>query len=129
MFCFEAVVSQLTSSPPNPSTANETSELTLLWNYSIDGSINFARFLHIAGGESGEQIARTVSGSVVVDAKYQDRFRANISESQAWLKILSVQRSDEGKYQFELDPTMGSRVFNELVLIVQCKYMPWVIQM
>ena len=44
------MVSQVTSSPQNPSVANETYDLTLVWNYNIGGPIIFARFLNVTGG-------------------------------------------------------------------------------
>lgn len=124
VFCLEAVVSQLTSSPDDPTIANETSDLTLMWKYNAVGSILFATF-----GGDGNRIARRVGvNDIMVEAKYQDRFRANISDSQAWLKILRVQRSDEGLYEFRLEPGAGETISGELRLIVQCKCLPLLIQ-
>lgn len=118
------MVSQVTSSPQNPSVANETYDLTLVWNYNIGGAIIFARFANVTGGGI-DRIARIVSGSVIVETKYKDRFHANISESQAWLNILRVQRSDEGIYQFDLSPTSGDSISKKVELIVHCKCLVW----
>ena len=124
VFCLEAVVSQLTSSPDDPTIANETSDLTLMWKYNPVGSIIVATFLGV-----GRRIARRVGANdIMVEANYQDRFRANISDSQAWLKILRVQRSDEGRYEFRLEPGAGETISGELRLIVQCKCLPLLIQ-
>ena len=124
VFCLEAVVSQLTSSPDDPTIANETSDLTLMWTYNIVGSIIVATFDGV-----GDRIARRIGANdVVVEAKYQDRFRANISDSQAWLKILRVQRSDEGMYDFRMEPTAGDTISGQLRLIVHCKCWPLLIQ-
>ena len=102
------MVSQLTSSPDDPTIANETSDLTLMWKYNAVGSIIIATFGSITGGGVGDRIARRVGANdIMIEAKYQDRFRANISDSQAWLKILRVQRSDEGMYDFRLEPGAG----------------------
>ena len=99
------MVSQLTSSPDDPTIANETSDLTLMWKYNVVSAIIVATFANITGG-GGDRIARRVGANdIIVEVKRQDRFRANISDSQAWLKILRVQRSDEGMYNFRLEPT------------------------
>lgn len=124
VFCLEAVVSQLISSPDDPTIANETSDLTLMWKYNAVGSIIVATFVGVGG-----RIARRVGANdIMVEAKYQDRFRANISDSQAWLKILRVQRSDEGMYEFRLEPGAGNTIASQLELIVHCKCLPLLIQ-
>ena len=118
------MVSQLTSSPDDPTIANETSDLTLMWKYNAVGSIIVATF-----GGVGDRIARRVGANdIMVETKYQDRFRANISDSQAWLKILRVQRSDEGMYDFRLEPAAGNTISGQLELIVHCKCLPLLIQ-
>ena len=126
------MVSQLTSSPDDPTIANETSDLTLMWKYNAVGSIIVATFANTTGGGGGgggDRIARRVGANdIMVEAKYQDRFRANISDSQAWLKILRVQRSDEGMYNFRLEPGAGSTISRDLELIVHCKCLPLLIQ-
>ena len=122
------MLSQSVPSSQNPKIANETSDITLVWNYSIGGTAIFARFLNVTGGGS-DRTGILVDGRVEVEAKYQDRFRANLSDSQAWLKILQVQRSDKGKYQFDLSRTSGSPISSQLDLIVHCKYLPLLIQM
>ena len=119
-FCLEAAGTTLTATPPDPSFAIETRDLTLVWEYTLDGSVLFAQFLNVTGGGS-ERIARQVSegGSVNVEAKYQDRFTVVITDSQASLKIRGVQRSDQGKYQFTLSPTGLGDILHEIEVIVQ----------
>ena len=70
-FCLEAAVTTLTATPPDRSFAIETRDLTLVWDYTLDGSVVFAQFLNVTGGEIGERIARQVSqgGNVIVVAK------------------------------------------------------------
>ena len=82
-FCLEAAVTTLTATPPDRSFAIETRDLTLVWEYSLDGSVLFAQFLNVTGGGSGERIARQVSqgGNVIVEAKYQDRLTVLITNS------------------------------------------------
>ena len=119
-FCLEAAVTTLTATPPDPSFAIETRDLTLVWEYTLDGSVLFAQFLNVTGGGS-ERIARQVSegGSVNVEAKYQDRFTVVITDSQASLKIRGVQSSDQGKYRFSLSPTGSGDIIDEVEVIVQ----------
>ena len=119
-FCPEAAVTTLTASPPVPSFSIETRDLTLVWEYTLDGSVLFAQFLNVTGGGS-ERIARQVSegGSVNVEAKYQDRFAVVITGSQASLKIRGVQSSDQGKYRFTLSPTGRGYILHEVEVIVQ----------
>ena len=119
-FCLEAAETTLTATPPDPSFAIETRDLTLVWEYTLDGSVAFAQFVNITGGGS-ERIARQLSqgGSVAVAAKYQDRFTVVITDSQASLKIRGVQRSDQGKYRFNLSPTGVGDILHEIEVIVQ----------
>ena len=120
-FCLEAAVTTLTATPPDRSFAIETRDLTLVWEYSLDGSVLFAQFLNVTGGGSGERIARQVSqgGNVIVEAKYQDRLTVLITNSQASLKIRGVQSSDQGKYQFSLSPTGSGNILHEVEVIVE----------
>lgn len=122
------MVSQLTSSPDDPTIANETSDLTLMWKYNAVSFIIVATFRNITSG-GDDRIARRVGANdIMVEAKDQDRFRANISDSQAWLKILRVQRSDEGMYEFRLEPGAGFTISGQLSLIVHCKCLPFLIE-
>ena len=120
IFCLETAVTTLTASPSDPSFAIETRDLTLVWEYTLDGSVLFAQFLNITDGGS-ERIARQASqgGSVDVEAKYQDRFTVVITDSQASLNIRGVQRSDQGKYRFTLSPTGSGDISDEAEVIVQ----------
>ena len=119
-FCLEAAVTALTAPPPDPSFAIESRDLTLVWKYTLDGTVTFAQFLNITGSGSGERIARlSQGGSVNVEPKYQGWFTVVITESQASLTILGVQSSDQGEYQFTLSPTRSGNIFDEVEVIVQ----------
>ena len=119
-FCLEAAVTILTAPPPDPSFAIETRDLTLVWKYTLDGSVAVAQFFNITGG-GNERIARQLSqvGSVNVESKYQDRFNVVITDSQASLKIRGVQSSDQGKYGFNLIPIGSGEILDEVEVIVQ----------
>lgn len=121
------MVSQLTSSPQTPKTVNESSELTLVWKYNIAGPIIVARFRNITGGRNDRIVRKVGVGDTMVELEYRDRIQANITDSEAWLKILQVQRSDKGMYVFDLEPTQGGSIGSDLELIVQCKCLSWLI--
>lgn len=122
ILCLEAAVTTLKVRPPDPSFATETNDFTLVWEYTLEGSVLFAQFLNITGGGSGERIARQLLGrSVNVEPKYQDRFTVVITDSQASLKIRGVQRPDQGKYQFTLSSTGSGNILDDVEVIVQGK--------
>jgi len=56
-----------------------------------------------------------------VASDYQERFRADISNTLAQLTILTVQRSDSGRYKFLLTSSKLASIFDEVELKVQCK--------
>ena len=109
----------LTASPPDPSFAIETRDFTLVWEYTLDGSVGFVEFSNITDGGSGERIARLLSGNFNVEPEYQDRFTVVIKDSQSSVKIRRVQSSDQGKYRFNLSPTGDGSIFDEVEVIVQ----------
>ena len=118
-FCLETAQTTLTAPPSDPSFAIETRDLTLVWEYTLDGSVLLAQFFNITGG-GNERIARlSQGGSVNVEAKYQDRFTVVITDSQASLTIRGVESSDQGKYRFTLSPTGSGNILDEVDVIVQ----------
>lgn len=117
IFSLEAVLSQVTAEPPNPSTVTETHNLTLVWSYSLRGAISFATFTN----NSDTIVSRQQDGSISVVPKYRDRFTTNITETQAWLKIHRVQITDQGKYQFILSAINTPIIQEEVEVIVQSK--------
>lgn len=107
--------------PPTPSFIEELHDITLVWNYTLDGTVILASFLLNTGGGIKE-IARKQNGMTTVIPSFQGRFSANVTNTQAWLKIVGVQRTDDGKYEFELTPsTIGKRLQHEVTVVVKCK--------
>ena len=53
--------------------------------------------------------------------EYQERFRADVSNTLAQLTILTVQTSDSGRYRFTLTSTKVFTISNEVELRVQSK--------
>ena len=112
-------------SPSNPSIATEAQDLTLLWNYTLGGSVLVGRIFIISDGNEDEIARRELNNPTNVQGKYklQGRFYANISDTHAWLRILQVQQSDGGRYAFSLLISGSSEnIRDELEVIVYCKY-------
>ena len=120
-FLLDAAVTAFTSKPSSPFHAVETHDLTLLWNYTLDGTVALAKFVNVTGGVNVEIGRRFGDSSTTVQSGFQERLRADISDTQAWLKILRVQRSDQGQYEFDLSATFSGSLLHVAEVIVQCK--------
>ena len=106
--------------PLNPSLVREGDNITLKWNYTIDGSIGQAQF---ANATDDDTIAGKFGdhGDTNVAPEYQERFRADISTTLAQLTIITAQRSDSGRYKFILTSAKLVTITNVVELKVQCK--------
>ena len=93
-----------------------------MWNYTLDGTVGTAIFARDTGG-GDEEIARTQSGSTKLRPGFQSgRFSADASDTQAWLKITRVQKSDQGKYGINLVVTPTGFLQNKVDVFVRCEY-------
>ena len=121
--CLEAATTQfILPTPLNPSYVEELQEITLVWNYTLDGTLNTASFTRDTGG-GDEEIARKQSGSTILRPGFQSgHFSADASDTQAWLKITRVQKSDQGKYGINFTPTGIGLLQNKVDVIVRCEY-------
>lgn len=82
-----------------------------------------ARIFNITGGIQEAIARREINGPTDVVGNYlsQGRFLANISNTQAWLKILQVQRSDRGRYAFDMAVSGNQNLRHEVELIIHGK--------
>ena len=121
--CLEAAISQfILPTPLNPSYVEELQEITLVWNYTLDGTVHTASFTRDTGG-GAQEIARKQSGNPILRPGFQSgRFSADASDTQAWLKITRVQKSDQGMYGIVLTPTGIGVLQNKVEVIVRCEY-------
>ena len=121
--CLEAATSQfILPTPLDPSYVEELQEITLVWNYTLDGTLSIASFTRDNGG-GDEEIARKQSGNTILRLGFQSgRFSADASDTQAWLKITRVQKSDQGMYGISLIPTGIGNLQSEVKVIVRCEY-------
>ena len=108
--------------PLNPSYVEELQEITLVWNYTLVGSVNTAIFTVDTGG-GDEEIAWKQSGTTNLRPGFQSgRFSADASDTQAWLKITRVQKSDQGKYGINMVVTPTGFLQNKVDVFVRCEY-------
>jgi len=105
--------------PSDPSFVRELDNITLKWSYTIDGSIGQAQFANAT--DNVIIAAKFGDGDVNVASDYQERIRADMSNTFSQLTILSVQRSDSGPYKFLLTTSNLIVLSNEVELKVQCK--------
>ena len=93
-----------------------------MWNYTLDGTVNTATFTRDTGG-GDEEIARKQSGNTILRPGFQSgRFNADASDTQAWLKITRVQKSDQGMYGINVVPTGIGTLLDKVEVIVRCEY-------
>ena len=121
--CLEAATTQfILPTPLNPSYVEELQDITLVWNYTLVGTVSTASFTRDTGG-GDEEIARKQSGNTILRPGFPSgRFSADASETQAWLKITRVQKSDQGMYGINLTPTGMGFLQNKVDVIVRCEY-------
>lgn len=105
--------------PCNPTLVREWDNITLKWNYTIDGSFGQAQFFNAT--DNVPVAAKFGAGDVIVASGYQERFKADISNTLAQLTILTVQRSDSGRYRLTLTSSKIVAISDEVELKVQCK--------
>ena len=120
----EAATTQfILPTPLDPSYVEELQEITLVWNYTLDGSVNSASFTRDTGG-GDEEIARKKSGNTILRPGFPSgRFSADVSETQAWLKITRVQKSDQGMYGITLLATPTGFLQDKVYVFVRCEYL------
>ncbi len=110
--------------PSNPSYVKAGDNVTLKWNYTINpvhGSLGLAKFSNVTDGVNVAIATKFLDGGVTVAAGFQERFRADISDTLAQLTILTVQRSERGKYEIEITATNAVSITAAVELVVQCK--------
>ena len=106
----------ITSEPPNPSTVVEGQNLTLQWIYNLAGqSILNIRILNVTDETltpPPKVAEKRLDADAIVQPGYENRFRANLSDTQATLTILAVPRSfneEQFRLLIIIDDTLQSK--------------------
>ena len=113
----------LISQPSNPSTVLEYENLTLQWNYNLDGQTNaLTRIVNVTGVET-TVASRTGTNNAIIVPDFENQFIASISDSEAILTILTVPRSfNEEKYRLGVITARNSFASVDVEISVLCEY-------
>ncbi|XP_068686971.1 fibroblast growth factor receptor 3-like isoform X2 [Montipora foliosa] len=116
----ETATTEFNAKPSTQSPAVEGQNLTLEWNYTLDGTVGLSQFLNVSSSGSTDVIGKTFGpGSLAVESKYQERIRGQVTNTRAELAILTVQRSDQGTYRVNLVPTGSGSLSDDVEVVVQ----------
>ena len=124
MFSETANITAFISNASSPSYVVEGQNLTLVWTYTVDGTLGFSQFTIVS--RSGQELLigkKFGPGVITVQPEYQSRFRAEATNTRAELNILAVLRSDETTYRVNFNSKTGvGFLVQAVVVIVNCKY-------
>ena len=114
----EAVPS-FTEEPSNPSRVDEGDNITLRWSYNIDGTFRDSTFTLV---RTGVIIALKDGSGLAVAPSFSGRVLVIISDSEATLTLLHVNRTDNGDYRYSIRNTALRSAESVVNVFVQCKY-------
>ena len=117
LYTVTEAVPSFTEEPSNPSRVDEGDNITLRWTYNIDGTFRDSTFTR-----AGDTIAVKDSSGTAVAADFSDRVQVIISDSEAALTLLHVNRSDDGDYQYFIRNTNLRSTTSVVNVFVLCKY-------
>ena len=118
LYTVTEAVPSFTEEPSNPSRVNEGDNITLRWTYDIDGTFRDSTFTLV---RTGITIAlKDISGLSVAPA-FSDHVQVIISDSEAALTLLHVNRSDDGDYRYYIRNTALDATDSVVNVFVQCK--------
>ena len=89
--------------PPDPFYVLEGNNITLVWQYNLDGT--FDRLVFQFSGSSPTTILVKYDinvDAVVSDSPYQNRIQENINTTRAEIAIFALQRNESGGYEIDL---------------------------
>lgn len=107
-----------TEEPSNPSLVDEGDNITLRWTYNIDGTFRDSVFTSV---RTGATIALKQSMGLAVATEFSDHVQVIISESEAALTLLRVNRTDNGDYRYSIRNTALEATESVVSVFVQCK--------
>ena len=115
------------STPSSSLHLEENHNITLQWNYTLDGSpLDEVEVIFTPDSPSlsVQRIARYKSGGTTqVAPDIQDRFVFSLTDTRSIMKILRSQRSDSGTYKLRvsLDVLNQAAISDEVKISVECK--------
>ena len=118
LYTITDAVPSFTEEPSNPSRVNEGDNITLRWTYNIDGTFRDSSFVLL---RTGVTIALKDSSGLTVAPRFSDHVQVIISDSEAALTLLHVNRSDDGDYEYQIRNTALGTKESVVSVFVQCK--------
>ena len=122
MFCFVELAPTITATPPNPFSVLEGNNITLVWQYNLDGSFGDV-LLQFLGSETLVIVDKHDINvdAAVPESVYQGRIQENINTTQTEITIFALQRSESGEYDIQVVNSRRQRESNKVIVQVQCK--------
>ncbi|XP_067029803.1 protein CEPU-1-like isoform X1 [Acropora muricata] len=115
------------SKPQSPLYAVEGQNLTLRWNYALDGPMGSVKFA-IVNDDGSESVIWTSFGhGINIKPENEARFQATVTDTRTELSILGVERSDEKTYILNILPHGDGSVYEEMTLVVN--FLPSITEM
>ena len=117
LYTVTEAVPSFTEEPSNPSRVDEGDNITLRWTYNIDGTFRNSVFEL----STGETIALKDGSGLTVAPAFSGRVQVFISDSEATLTLLRVNRSDDKEYRYRIQNTAIQATQSVVNVFVQCK--------
>ena len=120
IFCLlESQAPNITSAPSSPVRVVEGESVTLEWTYNAGGSAFFRAELDVQGVSF--VVDRFAQPPVAINSAYVGRVTANITETNASITFLAVNRSDSNSYEFTVENQDRDSAVRRLDIEVQCE--------
>ena len=121
IFCLlESQAPTITSAPSSPLSVVEGESVTLEWTYDIGGSGFFQAEFTTQGVPF--IVDRFRQDPVAINSKFVGRLTANITETNASITFLAVNRSDSRTYDFRVQNENRESDTRALDIEVQCEW-------
>ena len=123
MFRFVELAPTFTENPPDPFNVLEGNNITLVWQYNLDGLFDDVT-LEFIGTTATLTIVDKHDinlNATVPESVFQGRIQENINATRAEITILALNRSESGEYEITLINSRRQRARNRLTVQVQCK--------
>ena len=123
MFRFVELAPTFTENPPDPFNVLEGSNVTLVWQYNLDGLFDDVT-LEFIGTTATLTIVDKHDinlNATVPESVFQGRIQENINATRAEITILALNRTESGEYEITLINSGRQRARNRVTVQVQCK--------
>ena len=123
LVCFVELAPTFTATPQDPFDVLEGNNITLVWQYNLDGSFGdvFVQFLGSSATLTIVDKHDINVDAAVPESVYQGRIQEYINATRAEITIFELQRSESGEYEIQAVNSKRQRASNRVTVQVQCK--------